>query len=57
LKEEKDRGMTLERVEVELLSKLENSENSYGELKKYVQEVEEKLEMKGEAIEKAHKVI
>lgn len=55
--EEKDRVKNLEMIEGDLIHKLETTSADLGELKKYAHDLQEKLELKTDAIEKAHKVI
>lgn len=47
----------LELIEGDLIHKLETNQAEIGELKAYAGDLKEKLELKTDAIEKAHKVI
>ena len=57
LQEERDRKNALELLESDLIHKADVKESELVEMRGYVQELEEKVMMKGDAIEKAQKVI
>ncbi|MFM7854381.1 MAG: hypothetical protein ACKO96_21280 [Flammeovirgaceae bacterium] len=57
LQEERDRKNALEVLESDLIHKAEVKESELVELRSYVQELEDKVNFKGDAIEKAQKVI
>lgn len=57
LQEERDRKNALELLESDLIHKADVNESELVEMRGYVQELEEKVMMKGDAIEKAQKVI
>lgn len=57
LQEERDRKNTLEVLESDLIYKVQQKDNDFLELRSYANELEEKVHMNSEAIEKAQKII
>lgn len=55
--EEKERNKSIELVECDLLHKLQSKDAELNDFRSLIADLEEKVSIKSEAIEKAHKVI